>query len=87
LTSRKTKTRRLYTLLQELSKEAEEHPEKLVQETLPLAGTPHVEAVAEMAKYNPFFEKAGIQKVAESKPSKSVTEALAKLEALGFDSP
>jgi GNAT superfamily N-acetyltransferase len=32
---------------------------KLVQETLPLAGTPCVEAIAVMARYNPFFEKTG----------------------------
>jgi hypothetical protein len=59
--------------------------EKLVKETLAFAGTPCVEAVAVMAKYNPFFEKAGMQKIAESKPGKAVTDALAKLETLGFD--
>ncbi|MCW3998790.1 MAG: GNAT family N-acetyltransferase [Candidatus Bathyarchaeota archaeon] len=59
--------------------------EKLVRDTLPFAGTPCVEAVAVMAKYNPFFEKAGMQKIAESRPSKAVTQALAKLEDLGFD--
>jgi ABC-type lipoprotein export system ATPase subunit len=59
--------------------------EKLVHDTLPLAGTPCVEAVAVMAKYNPFFEKAEMQKIAQSKPSKAVTDALAKLETLGFD--
>jgi ABC-type lipoprotein export system ATPase subunit/GNAT superfamily N-acetyltransferase len=59
--------------------------EKLVHDTLPFAGTPCVEAVAVMAKYNPFFEKAGMQKIAESKPSKHVTEALAQLEGLGID--
>jgi ABC-type lipoprotein export system ATPase subunit len=59
--------------------------EKLVRDTLLFAGTPYVETVAVMAKYNPFFEKAGMQKVAESKPNKAVTEALAKLEKIGFD--
>ena len=59
--------------------------EKLVKDTLLFAGTPYVEAVAVMAKYNPFFEKAGMQKVAESKPNKTVIEALANLEKLGFD--
>lgn len=59
--------------------------EKLVRDTLLFAGTPCVEAVAVMAKYNPFFEKAGMQKVAESKPNKAVTEALAKLQKLDFD--
>ena len=35
---------------------------KLVRETLAFAGTPYVEMVAVMAKYNPFAEKAGMQK-------------------------
>jgi ABC-type ATPase with predicted acetyltransferase domain len=43
---------------------------KLVRETLSLAGTPYVEMVAVMAKYNPFGEKAGMQKKAEQTPSK-----------------
>jgi ABC-type transport system involved in cytochrome c biogenesis ATPase subunit/GNAT superfamily N-acetyltransferase len=59
--------------------------EKLVRDTLTFAGTPCVEAVAVMAKYNPFFEKAGMQKVAESKPSNAVAKALETLERLGFD--
>jgi hypothetical protein len=33
---------------------------KIVKETLARAGTPYVEALAVMAKYNPFFEKAGM---------------------------
>lgn len=59
--------------------------EKLVAETLSQAGPPCVETVAVMAKYNPFFEKAGMQKIAESQPSKHVQNALCELEALGFD--
>jgi tRNA(Met) C34 N-acetyltransferase TmcA len=59
---------------------------KLVSETLAQAGTPCVEAVAVMAKYNPFFEKAGMQRIAESKPSQHVTSALERLGGLGFDS-
>ena len=58
---------------------------KLIAETLSQAGTPYVETVAVMAKYNPFFEKAGMQRVAESEPSKYVLNALSKLERLGFD--
>jgi phosphoglycolate phosphatase-like HAD superfamily hydrolase len=58
---------------------------KLVKETLPQAGTPYVEAVAVMARYNPFFEKAGMQRIAESKPNPHVTKALEQLAALGFD--
>ncbi len=59
---------------------------KIVAETLKLAPTTHVETVAVMAKYNPFFEKAGMQKLAESQPSKHVKTALKQLEELGFDS-
>jgi len=58
---------------------------KLVRETLCEAGTACVEAVAVMARYNPFFEMAGMRKIAESKPSAAVVEALGKLEAVGFD--
>jgi len=58
---------------------------KLVKETLPLAGTPYVEALAVMAKYNPFFEKAGMQKIMESKPNENVQKALEKLQTLGFN--
>ena len=32
---------------------------KLIRETLPMVGTPYVEMIAVMAKYNPFSEKAG----------------------------
>ena len=59
---------------------------KLVRESLPLAGTRCVEAVAVMARVNPFFEHAGMRRIAESKPSVHVQNALEKLEALGFDS-
>lgn len=59
--------------------------EKLVAETLKLAPTLHVETVAVMAKYNPFFERAGMQKIAESQPSKHVQKAFCQLESLGFD--
>ncbi|MCL4430318.1 MAG: ABC transporter ATP-binding protein [Chloroflexi bacterium] len=58
---------------------------KLIAETLSQAGTPCVETVACMAKYNPFFEKAGMQRIAESKPSIHVSHALQELEKLGFD--
>jgi ABC-type lipoprotein export system ATPase subunit len=59
--------------------------EKLVKDTLLFAGTPYVEAVAVMAKYNPFFEKAGMQKITESKPQKTITDVITKLEKIGFD--
>jgi ABC-type lipoprotein export system ATPase subunit/GNAT superfamily N-acetyltransferase len=58
---------------------------KLVRATLPLCGKPYVETVAVMAKYNPFFEKAGMTKIAESKPDPKVSAAIEKLKASGFN--
>jgi ABC-type lipoprotein export system ATPase subunit len=58
---------------------------KLVKETLAKAGTPYVEALAVMAKYNPFFEKAGMQKIVESKPNPNVLHAMEQLRLLGFN--
>ena len=57
---------------------------RLVKETLPLVGRPYVEAIAVMARYNPFFEKAGMEKIAERKPDKSILRAVEALEKLGF---
>ncbi|MCW4045293.1 MAG: hypothetical protein NWE94_07245, partial [Candidatus Bathyarchaeota archaeon] len=56
---------------------------KLVRETLPQAGTPHVETIAAMARINPFFQKAGMQHITESKPHPAITETLQKLEQTG----
>jgi len=58
---------------------------KLVKETLPLAGTPYVEMVAVMAKYNPFAEKAGMQKIAEQPPTKEASRIAETLLRLGFN--
>ena len=58
---------------------------KLVRETLPLASTPHVEMVAVMARYNPFAEKAGMQKITEQKPPKEALRIADKLRELGFN--
>lgn len=58
---------------------------KLVRDTLPLCGKPYVETVAVMAKYNPFFEKAGMTKIAESKPDLKVSTAIERLKTLGFN--
>jgi len=58
---------------------------KLVKETLPFVGTSYVETVAVMARYNPFFEKADMQKIAEQMSSKSWVEALEKLRKLGIN--
>jgi ABC-type ATPase with predicted acetyltransferase domain len=59
---------------------------KIVKETLPLAPTPYVETVAVMAKYNPFFEKAGMTKVAVKKPDEKVMRAIHILDARGLES-
>jgi len=57
---------------------------KLVRETLPLAGMPYVEMPAVMAKYNPFAEKAGMQKIAEQPPPKEALAIIETLQQLGF---
>ncbi|MDH5461661.1 MAG: ABC transporter ATP-binding protein [Candidatus Bathyarchaeota archaeon] len=57
---------------------------KLVRESLPLAGRPYVETIAVMARYNPFFERAGMKKICDSKPDKSVRDVVATLEKRGF---
>ena len=57
---------------------------KLVHDSLPLCGKPYVEMIAVMARYNPFAERAGMKKVCESKPDKSILETVAELEKLGF---
>lgn len=58
---------------------------RLVRDTLPLCGKPYVEMVAVMAKYNPFAERAGMTKIAESKPDAKIAAAIEKLKALGFN--
>jgi GNAT superfamily N-acetyltransferase len=60
---------------------------KLIQETVAHAGTPYVETVAVMAKYNPFFEKAGMRKIAESQPVKEACNVASVLKTLGFNTP
>lgn len=57
---------------------------KIVRETLPLAGTPYVEAIAVMARYNPFFEKAGMIKVTERSGDQTIQKAVSELEVMGF---
>ena len=58
---------------------------KLVKETLAKAGTPYVETLAVMAKYNPFFEKSGMQKIAESKLNMNLLHAIEQLQELEFN--
>ncbi|MFZ0965584.1 MAG: hypothetical protein WAN82_03035 [Candidatus Bathyarchaeia archaeon] len=59
--------------------------DKLVRETLSLVGTPYVEMPAVMAKYNPFAEKAGMQKIAEQPPPKEALKIAEILQKLGFN--
>ncbi|MFB0543492.1 MAG: ATP-binding cassette domain-containing protein, partial [Candidatus Bathyarchaeia archaeon] len=47
---------------------------RIVEETLPLVGRRYVEAMAVMAQYNPFFEKAGMKKVTEIRPDEGLLE-------------
>ncbi|MDI9577056.1 MAG: ABC transporter ATP-binding protein [Thermoproteota archaeon] len=58
---------------------------KLIRETLPIAGTPYVEMIAVMAKYSPFAEKAGMQRIAQQQAVKSILAVSKVLLALGFD--
>jgi ABC-type lipoprotein export system ATPase subunit/GNAT superfamily N-acetyltransferase len=58
---------------------------KLVAETLSKAGTAYVETLAVMAKYNPFFENAGMRKIMESEPNQNVLHAIEQLQRLGLD--
>jgi hypothetical protein len=60
---------------------------KIIHETLPLAGTPYVEMVAVMAKYNPFAQKAGMQKLLEQKPAPMILKIANYLSSLGFSLP
>ncbi|MEM1602827.1 MAG: ABC transporter ATP-binding protein [Candidatus Bathyarchaeia archaeon] len=59
--------------------------QKIVRETLPLVGTPYVEMVAVMAKYNPFAEKAGMKKIVESKPDERLVKIISRLKEMGFN--
>lgn len=57
---------------------------KLVKDTLSLAGTEYVEMSAVMAKYNPFAEKAGMNRIAEQAPPKEAIRIVELLHGLGF---
>jgi ABC-type lipoprotein export system ATPase subunit len=59
--------------------------QRLVRETLRLVGTPYVETIAVMAKYNPFFQRAGMQKVMEQLPPKHALAIRDVLSNLGFN--
>ena len=59
--------------------------QRLIRETLPRAGTPFVELIAVMAKYNPFGERAGMTKIAEQPPAKKALKIAETLHELGFN--
>ena len=58
---------------------------KIIHDTLPLIGTPYVELIAVMAKYSPFAEKAGMQKVAQKQSVEGITKLNNTLKQLNFD--
>ncbi|MCW3983644.1 MAG: hypothetical protein NWE96_06565 [Candidatus Bathyarchaeota archaeon] len=58
---------------------------KLIRETMPLVGTQYVELIAVMAKYSPFAEKAGMQKIAQQQTVKSISSVFKALLELGFE--
>jgi len=58
---------------------------RLVWETLARAGTPYVEMPAVMAKYNPFAEHAGMQRITEQPPPKEALKIAETLQDLGFN--
>jgi ABC-type lipoprotein export system ATPase subunit/GNAT superfamily N-acetyltransferase len=59
--------------------------QKLVRETLDKCGTLYVETTAVMAKYNPFFERAGMTKIQETQPAKKAEDIRGVLAKLGFN--
>jgi N-acetylglutamate synthase-like GNAT family acetyltransferase len=59
---------------------------KLLRESLPLCGRKYVEMIAVMARYNPFAEHAGMTRICESRPDKSILKIVAELKKLGFTS-
>ena len=59
--------------------------EKIIRETLPEVGTPNVELIAVMAKYSPFAEKAGMEKIVEQHSVESTNKLTQMLLELGFD--
>jgi ABC-type ATPase with predicted acetyltransferase domain len=58
---------------------------KLIRETMPLVGTRYVELIAVMAKYSPFAEKAGMQKIVEQQTVKGISAVSKTLLESGFD--
>jgi len=59
--------------------------QRLVHETLTQCGTPYVETTAVMARYNPFFEKAGMTRIQQTTPTKQATAIQNTLTQLDFN--
>lgn len=59
--------------------------EKLVRDTLAIAGTEYVEMSAVMAKYNPFAKKAGMKKIVEQQPPKEALNITNILQQHGLN--
>jgi len=59
--------------------------QRLVRETLGLCGTPLVEMIAVMARYNPFFEKAGMRRVWDVQAPEAALKIRDGLIKVGFD--
>ena len=57
---------------------------KLIQKTLPQAGTTYVELIAVMAKYSPFAERAGMHKIAEQQSGASISTVAKSSSGVGF---
>jgi ABC-type lipoprotein export system ATPase subunit/ribosomal protein S18 acetylase RimI-like enzyme len=58
---------------------------RLIREALALAQTEWTETIAVMAKYNPFFEKAGMLKVAERPIDKGTKKLIDYAQSVGLD--
>jgi len=57
----------------------------IVQKSLPLSPTRYTETVAVMAKYNPFFVKAGMKWVCEKTPEKKLIDFMDYLKSIDFN--
>ncbi|MEM2057117.1 MAG: AAA family ATPase [Thermoproteota archaeon] len=59
---------------------------KLVKETMPLVNVPYIETLAVMAKYNPFFEHAGMKEIIyEREFDKQQQRVMEFLESMGLN--
>ncbi len=58
---------------------------KIIEETLPHVGRRHIELIAVMAQYSPFAERAGMQRVLLTQPSKRIVNALNRIKETGLN--